>query len=216
MTMPNRIEHSREIASLSRERETEGMETQTGRLLVVDDNEMNRDMLSRRLARLGHTVVTAEDGNAALERIAQEPYDLVLLDIMMPGIDGFEVLERLRQTHAPTELPVIMATAKDEREDIVKALKSGANDYVTKPLDFPVVAARVQTQLSLKYAVDRIVALEKDLKRRNEELQSVNERMTKDLAASIHGTINPPEDSYLTTGGFMEALEGKLKSALGA
>lgn len=160
------------------------METRTGRLLIVDDNEMNRDMLTRRLARLGHTVATAEDGHAALERIAQEPFDLVLLNIMMPGIDGIEVLERLRQTHAPTELPVIMTTAKDAREDIVKALKSGANDYVTKPLDFPVVAARVQTQLSLKHAVDQIVALERDLKRRNEELQSANERMSKDLAAA--------------------------------
>jgi sigma-B regulation protein RsbU (phosphoserine phosphatase) len=157
---------------------------QTGRLLVVDDNEMNRDMLSRRLQRKGHEVVTADDGAAALELVEGEQFDVVLLDIMMPGIDGFEVLERLRATYTPTELPIIMATAKGERGDIVRAFKLGANDYVTKPLDFPVVSARVQTQLSLKRSVDRIVALEQDLARRNAALEKANRRMSKDLAAA--------------------------------
>ena len=156
----------------------------TGRLLVVDDNEMNRDMLSRRLQRKGHEVATAVDGADALAQIENGRFDVLLLDIMMPGIDGFEVLKRLRATYSPTELPIIMATAKGERDDIVKALKMGANDYVTKPLDFPVVSARVQTQLSLKHAVDQIVALEKDLERRNQELVKVNRRMSEDLQAA--------------------------------
>ena len=160
------------------------MNALSGRLLVVDDNEMNRDMLSRRLQRKGHEVVTADDGAAALELIERETFDVVLLDIMMPGIDGFEVLERLRAKHSATELPVIMATAKGERDDIVKALKMGANDYVTKPLDFAVVSARVQTQLSLKRAVDKIVALEKDLARRNQALETANQRMSRDLEAA--------------------------------
>ena len=156
----------------------------TGRLLVVDDNEMNRDMLSRRLQRKGHEVATAVDGADALAQIENGRFDVLLLDIMMPGIDGFEVLKRLRATYSPTELPIIMATAKGERDDIVKALKMGANDYVTKPLDFPVVSARVQTQLSLKHAVDQIVALEKDLERRNQELVKVNRRMSEGLEAA--------------------------------
>ena len=127
-----------------------------GRLLVVDDNEMNRDMLSRRLARRGHEVVTAEGGAVALELIGTEAFDVILLDIMMPGIDGLEVLKIVRETHGAADLPIIMATAKDESEDIVAAFKLGANDYVTKPLDFPVVLARVQTQLALKRSRDAL------------------------------------------------------------
>lgn len=119
-------------------------------LLVVDDNEDNRDMLSRRLKRQGYSVEMAEDGNRALDMIAANKFDLVLLDIMMPGISGIDVLKTVRTKHSVADLPVIMATAKDHSEDIVYALKLGANDYVTKPIDFPVVLARIQTQLSLK------------------------------------------------------------------
>jgi sigma-B regulation protein RsbU (phosphoserine phosphatase) len=134
------------------------MDESQGKLLVVDDNEMNRDMLSRRLARRGYSVSTAEDGYKALELIDAETFDVVLLDIMMPGIDGFQVLEKIRETRAAADLPVIMATAKEGSEDIVRALKMGANDYVTKPLDFPVVLARVQTQLSLKKSKEDLEA----------------------------------------------------------
>lgn len=163
------------------------------RLLVVDDNEMNRDMLSRRLERRGYSVVCVEDGERALARIATEPFDLVLLDIMMPGLDGWEVLRRIRAAHPATKLPVIMATAKDQREDIVQALSAGANDYVTKPLDFPVVQARVETQLALKRAVDEIVELKTDLQRRNDQLEEANLRMRRDLesAARIQQALLP-------------------------
>jgi len=119
-------------------------------LLVVDDEEMNRDLLSRRLERKGYRVVVAEGGREAIDAVANEPIDLVLLDIMMPGIDGLEVLETLRRRHSQSELPIIMATAKGESEDVVHALELGANDYVVKPLDFPVVLARVQAQLRTK------------------------------------------------------------------
>ena len=125
------------------------MTTQLGRLLVVDDNELNRDMLSRRLERKGYQVDTAEDGYQALDMISKSPYDLVLLDIMMPGLSGIDVLTQLRQTHALTELPIIMATAKTDSTTIVQTLKLGANDYVTKPLQFGEVLARVETQLSI-------------------------------------------------------------------
>jgi sigma-B regulation protein RsbU (phosphoserine phosphatase) len=146
------------------------MAAPTGTLLVVDDNEMNRDMLSRRLARKGHTVDVAEDGRRALEMIDDTDYDVVLLDIMMPGIDGYQVLETIREARDSGELPVIMATAKDASEDIVAALKLGANDYVTKPFDFPVVLARVSTQLALK--------------RSRADLAAAHHRMKKDLEAA--------------------------------
>jgi len=144
--------------------------TQEGLLLVADDNEMNRDMLARRLSRRGFTVVTAADGQEALDRIAEQSFDVIVLDIMMPRVDGMEVLSRVRETTAAVDLPIIMATAKSETQDVVRALEMGANDYVTKPLDFQVVLARVQTQLSLKRA--------------RQELKSAHARMKADLEAA--------------------------------
>jgi len=123
----------------------------TGRLLVVDDNDLNREMLSRRLTRKGFEVEMAEGGRRALELIDSENYDLVLLDIMMPEVTGIDVLESVRKRFSPAELPVIMATAKTQSEDVVSALTLGANDYVTKPIDFSVLLARIDTHLKLKH-----------------------------------------------------------------
>jgi two-component system sensor histidine kinase/response regulator len=121
-----------------------------GQILVVDDNEMNRDMLSRRLKREGYTILVAEDGYQALDMIKSHKFDLILLDIMMPGLSGFEMLPMIRENYTLAELPIIMATAKDQSEDIVEGLRLGANDYVTKPIDFPVLLARIQIHLKLK------------------------------------------------------------------
>jgi len=160
-------------------------------ILVVDDNEMNRDLLSRRLAKKGFVVDVAEDGFKALDWIEENPCDLVLLDIMMPGMSGIEVLEKVRTTRDGTELPIIMATAKDSREDIVGALRLGANDYVTKPIDFPVVLARVNAQLGLKMANDRVRALARQVERRNEFIRGVFGRyLTDEVAETL---LNSPE-----------------------
>jgi diguanylate cyclase (GGDEF)-like protein len=121
-------------------------------LLVVDDEPLNRDVLQRRLARAGYRVVTADSGASALEVVAAQRVDLVLLDVMMPGIDGIETLRRLRRSRALSELPVIMVTAKDSTEDVVEALEAGANDYITKPVDFAVAQARIRTQLTARRA----------------------------------------------------------------
>jgi diguanylate cyclase (GGDEF)-like protein/PAS domain S-box-containing protein len=125
-----------------------------GSLIIVDDNQMNRDALSRRLERKVYAVQVAEDGPQALERICQQPFDLVLLDVEMPVMSGLDVLQVLRDTYSPTQLPIIMVTAKTQSADIVEALRLGANDYVTKPIDFPVALARIHTQLSHKWAVE--------------------------------------------------------------
>jgi diguanylate cyclase (GGDEF)-like protein/PAS domain S-box-containing protein len=122
----------------------------------VDDNQMNRDAFSRRLERKGYAVQMAEDGQQALELISRHPFDLVLLDVEMPVMSGLDVLKILRQTYAPTELPIIMVTAKTQSADIVEALRLGANDYVTKPIDFPVALARIHTQLLHKWAVEAL------------------------------------------------------------
>jgi sigma-B regulation protein RsbU (phosphoserine phosphatase) len=146
-------------------------------ILVVDDNPANRDALTRRLERRGYSVTAAEDGVTALHLLATRAFDLVLLDVMMPGMNGLEVLQRLRADRTPADLPVIMATAQGESEDVIKALGLGANDYVTKPLDFGVVLARVRTQLALKQSVEQIRDLERNLSSRNRELETANARL---------------------------------------
>jgi putative two-component system response regulator len=149
------------------------MSEHQGRLLIVDDNEMNRDMLGRRLSRRGYTVATAVDGQQALNMISEQTFDMILLDIMMPGILGIDVLKRIRQSYSASELPVVMATAKGDTQDVVEALRLGANDYVIKPLDFPVVLARVQTHLEM-------CRRHKVLKQRANELEAqMSDRITE-------------------------------------
>jgi class 3 adenylate cyclase len=134
-------------------------------------------------------VETAEDGYRALEAVAAGRFDLVLLDIMMPGLNGYEVLKTLREKLSMSELPVIMATAKDQGEDIVLALRLGANDYVTKPLDFAVVIARVKTQLALKHAIEQVRLLAQELEVRNQFIRKTFGRyLSDDVVAGLLGT----------------------------
>jgi signal transduction histidine kinase len=121
-----------------------------GRILVVDDNDLNVEMLCLRLKRSGYEARGVFSGREALAALEQEPFDLVVLDIMMPEMDGMEVLRHIRKRYNLTDLPVIMATAKTDSSDIVKAFEEGANDYVTKPIDLWVLLARVKTQLKLR------------------------------------------------------------------
>ena len=118
-------------------------------LLIVDDIPENRDVLARRLGRRGYLIETAEDGQSALDIIASQPVDLVLLDVMMPGISGLEVLKEIRKSRSRLELPVIMVTALNESFDAVEALSIGANDYITKPIDFAVAMARIDAHLEM-------------------------------------------------------------------
>ena len=114
------------------------------KLLVVDDNPQNRDLLIRRLTGSGYQVEVAEDGAEALEKINQAHYDLVLLDQVMPGMSGLDLLRLLRATHSPSDLPVIMVSAVDNSEAIVDAFDLGANDYVVKPIKLDSLAAKVR------------------------------------------------------------------------
>jgi eukaryotic-like serine/threonine-protein kinase len=119
-------------------------------ILVVDDNADNRELLARRLEREGLQTRTAEDGRAALTAVAQGDVSLVLLDIMMPGMSGLDVLRAIREVHTAAQLPVVMVTARSDSDDVVEALGLGANDYVTKPVDFAVALARIQAQLRIR------------------------------------------------------------------
>ena len=122
-------------------------------ILVVDDLPANRDLMVRRLERSGFRVQAAGSGPEALELVRRGNVDMVLLDIMMPGMTGIDVLRTLRATRSPAALPVIMVTAKTDSEDVVEALALGANDYVTKPVDYPVALARIETHLRTTRAI---------------------------------------------------------------
>jgi len=124
--------------------------TPAGTILVVDDNELNRDLLSRRLRRDGHTVIVAEHGRAALDRLAQQPFDLVLLDIMMPELTGYEVLEIMKGDTSLAHIPVVMITAATEEESIVRCLQLGADDHLPKPFNPTILRARVGSSLAKK------------------------------------------------------------------
>ncbi len=129
-------------------------------ILVVDDNELNRDLLSRRLAQAGYAVTLASSGEEALECLKANPISLVLLDVNMGGLSGLDVLQVIRRTWTAAHLPVIMVTAQTGTSSIVGALDLGADDYVTKPIDYAVALARIRTQLARKDAEDRLRASE--------------------------------------------------------
>jgi diguanylate cyclase (GGDEF)-like protein len=141
------------------------------RLLIVDDVRDNRVLLRRRFERRGFDIVEAESGLAALELIDKDSFDLVLLDIMMPGIDGIETLKRIREYKSASLLPVIMVTGKTASENMVEALQLGANDYVTKPVDFAVALVRVEAQINRKRAEEQAAFAADELRRVNEDLE---------------------------------------------
>jgi diguanylate cyclase (GGDEF)-like protein/PAS domain S-box-containing protein len=130
------------------------------KILLVEDHEGNREMLARRLGRKGYQVSVADNARDLEARVKREEVDLLLLDIEMPGISGLDALALIRKSYSPTQLPVIVVTANNQSEQIVRALELGANDYLTKPIDFPVALARISTQLSYKMSEQALRASE--------------------------------------------------------
>jgi class 3 adenylate cyclase len=128
------------------------------RILVVDDNAANRDLLSRRLQRDGYQVTSVTDGAAALALVAEEGFDLVLLDLMMPGMSGFEVLSRLKAGESTRHVPVIMISALDELDSTVRCIEAGAEDYLPKPFNPVLLRARIGACLEKKRLLDEVRA----------------------------------------------------------
>jgi len=117
-------------------------------ILVVDDEPHILKMVEFKLKNLGHEVISATDGGQALDMVSTKKPDLVLLDVMMPVMDGFQVLEKLKAQEETKEIPVIMLTARGQERDVVRGVETGADDYVVKPFSFPELIARVNRALS--------------------------------------------------------------------
>lgn len=140
-----------------------GMPADKGRIMIVDDVEDNRVILARNLERAGFETQMLDNGVAAIAQVSTDPPDLILLDWMMPGLSGIDVLIAIREHYDPNQLPIIMCTARDEASCIVSALNAGANDYIQKPVNFPVVIARVSAQLERKNALTALAETNRDL-----------------------------------------------------
>jgi two-component system sensor histidine kinase/response regulator len=134
----------------------------SARILVVDDQEANVRVLGTMLGQQGYEIVPVTTGEQALRRLAAYPADLILLDVLMPEMDGFEVCQRIRQKPELSEIPIIFLSAADDKTFIVRALEAGAVDYVTKPFNQAELISRVRTHLALKLARDRLRQLAED------------------------------------------------------
>jgi signal transduction histidine kinase len=162
-----------------------------GRMLVVDDIEANVRLLSRILKNAGHEISTAQSGEEALEKVLSESPDVVLLDVMMPGMDGFEVCRRLRDDPRTSTLPVVMVTALQETEDRVRALEAGADDFLTKPVDSVEVVARVRSLLRVKRGRDELEKSYADLKRAESLRDDLSEMLVHDLRTPLTTLLGP-------------------------
>ncbi len=173
-------------------------------ILIVDDNDINRMLLSRMLAKKGFRLLEASDGTEAIEIATEELPDLILLDIMMPEMDGYEVCERLRENPETADIPVIFLSAKSETDDKIKGLEAGAVDYITKPFSMGEVFARVKAQLKIRSLTQSLKKSNESLKRALAELERKQERIENDLkaAAIIQRSLLPESPPRLNTVNF--------------
>ena len=155
------------------------------RILVVDDVADNRDILTRRLSRRGFVVTEAVGGLDALAKIAESSFDIVLLDIMMPDLNGDEVLKRIREQYSNLELPVIMVTAKSQSENVVDSLENGADDYITKPVDFNIAMARITSLLKKKAVADATSNKVKNFKETTQILNRTLDQRNEELSVEF-------------------------------
>lgn len=161
----------------------------TGSVLVVDDNEMNRDMLVRRLQPLGYEVSVARDGSEAMDMLLQSPFDLVLLDIMMPIKDGFEVLQEMKAHNDLSIIPVIMITALDDTSSAARCIQLGAEDYLTKPFDPILLKARVSSCLERKHLYDQERNYRGQIEEYNNQLQDRVQQQVQQITSAQLGAI---------------------------
>jgi len=167
-----------------------------GHLLVVDDNEGNRDVLSRRLARQGYSVASAVNGQNALDMLNEGSFDVVLLDIMMPELDGYEVLKRIKADDRLRHIPVIMISAFSELDSVARCIDMGAEDYLPKPFNPTILRARVGACFEKKRSRDREVQLFEELQKNYQRLQHL-ETLRDDLTNMIIHDLRTPLTSVI-------------------
>lgn len=192
-----------------------------GHILVVDDNQVNRLKLSRSLELQGHTVVVAEDGLKALDIMSRQSFDVVLLDILMPGLDGFQVLERIKGEPQMRDIPVIVISAVDDIDSAVRAIESGAEDYLPKPFNPVLLRARLNACLQKKKLRDLEKAyLEQEVTlRQNEKLATLGRlsagmahELNNPAAAALRGASQLQEAFDCLQGILLKLLELKFNS----
>lgn len=155
------------------------------RILIADDNAMNRDILQARLAVHGYEILTAADGQEALDRGREAQPDLILLDVMMPELDGFEVCRRLKADPSLPFMPVIMVTAKTDSSDIVAGLEAGGDEYLTKPVDHAALVARIKSMLRIKTLHDTVQAQAVQLQAQAAQLVEWNRTLEEKVAEQV-------------------------------
>ncbi len=179
--------------------------TKDATILVVDDNPTNLEVLSDCLTQFGYTVLLKKDGEKALALLDRRIPDIILLDILMPGIDGFETCKRLKAMDAAKDIPVIFMTALSDTSDKIKGFELGAVDYITKPFHQEEVLARIRAHITIQ-------DLKKSLQTKNRELQKVLERERKmaedlrlNLSISLPHELRTPLNSILGFSSFLKA-----------
>jgi class 3 adenylate cyclase len=178
-------------------------------VLVVDDTEMNRDMLCALLEADGHKAAVAENGRIALEFIKAKPFDLVLLDVMMPEMNGYQVLEYLKADSKLRDLPVIVLSALDEIGSVVRCIELGAEDYLPKPFDPVLLRARIGACLEKKYLRDQEIRLRSELEEWNKLLeQRVQEQVAQlERLGRLKRFFSPQLAELIVTGGAEDPLK---------
>jgi adenylate cyclase len=184
-------------------------------LLVVDDNEDNRYALTRRLAREGYaTIATAVDGEQALELVRSKPFDLVLLDIMMPKVNGYEVLAQMKADENLRHIPVIMISAVDELDSVVRCIENGAEDYLPKPFNPILLRARVGASLERKRLHDQVAAQAADLAAWNRTLEERVEQQVGEIerVSRLKRFLSPQVAELILSAGDDRVLESHRRA----
>ncbi len=184
------------------------MSTQ-GSILVVDDDPVVRSMLSRSLEQGGHAVTTVKDGHEALDLVRAEPFDVILLDVLMPGLDGYEVLDQLKKDPKLRHIPVVMVTALDDVESAVRCIELGADDYLPKPIDPIVLGARINAGLTKKRLHDLEMEHVEEVDRLNRRLEArVEEQMAELVRTGELKRFMPHQVAEGLLAGQLAATEG--------
>ena len=180
------------------------------KILVVDDEDRNRRLMEALLVPLGYEVILAVDGEEALWKVQETPPDVILLDIMMPGINGFDVAKKLKENEQTRVIPIVMVTSLQDVESRIKALEAGADDFLSKPVDKTELQARVRSSLQVKAYNDHMRDYQKELQaevaKRTEELRQAFEKIKTASLDTIHRLSRASEYKDEDTGAHIKRM----------